>query len=148
MAGSSLLGAGNKEAWRPGSKNFRLVWGTVLGIGVLFGMLNFRPIPVIILAQALNGFLLPFMAIFLLFAANDRTLLGAYANGFWANLFTLFIVGVTTLLGLHNIRLALDSVFHLFEEGALFLVFATACLSAVLMIVLGFRVFGKEKASR
>lgn len=148
VAGSSLLGAGNKEAWRPGSKNFRLVWGTVLGIGVLFGMLNFRPIPVIILAQALNGFLLPFMAIFLLFAANDRTLLGAYANGFWANLFTLVIVGVTTLLGLHNIRLALDSVFHLFEEGALFPVFATACLSAVLMIVLGFRVFGKEKASR
>ncbi|MBK8879753.1 MAG: divalent metal cation transporter [Haliscomenobacter sp.] len=148
VAGSSLLGAGNKETWTPDSRNFRMVWGTVLGIGVLFGMLNFRPIPVIILAQALNGLLLPFMAIFLLFAANDRTLLGKYANGFWANLFTLIIVGVTTLLGLHNIRLALDSVFHFFEEGALFPVFVTAGFSMALMIVLGFRVFEKEKADR
>lgn len=146
VAGSSLLGAEKKEAWMPNSNNFRLVWGTILSIGVLFGMLNFRPIPVIILAQAFNGLLLPFMAVFLLFAANDRTLLGQYANGRWANMFTLIIVGVTTLLGLHNVRLALDSAFHLFEEGALFPVVLTACFSGVLMIFLGFRIFGKGKA--
>lgn len=141
ITGSSLLGGDQPDRWSTTSSNFRGVWGVVLGIGVLFGMLHVRPIPVIIMAQALNGLLLPFMTTFLLFAANDKSLLGEYANGWKANLFTLLIVGVTTMLGLHNIRLALDSVFHIFSEGSMLPIYLVGSLALGITFWIGFRIF-------
>ncbi|MEZ4899275.1 MAG: hypothetical protein R2806_20690 [Saprospiraceae bacterium] len=46
---------------RSGRENgtlFRASWMTVLSIGFLFGILDVKPVPAIILAQALNGILL------------------------------------------------------------------------------------------
>ena len=45
--------------WAMNSPNFRLVWAVILGIGLLFGLAEVKPIPAIILAQAINGVLLP-----------------------------------------------------------------------------------------
>ena len=49
---------------------------TILGIGVVFGASDVRPVPAILLAQAFNGVLLPVAAIFLFLAVNDRHLMG------------------------------------------------------------------------
>ena len=51
-------------AWHERSPRYRSVWLGVLAVGVLFGLADVRPIPAIIAAQALNGVLLPFVAVF------------------------------------------------------------------------------------
>ena len=86
--------------WERGSWRYRSVWLGVLAAGLGFGLSGVRPIPAIILAQALNGLLLPLVAIFLLLAVNDRELMGeAAANGRLANLVMGAVVGVTLVLG-------------------------------------------------
>jgi len=54
----------------------RTIWLTVLLFGLLIGMLDLKPAPVIILAQALNGIILPAIAVFLWIAVNDRKTMG------------------------------------------------------------------------
>src|SRR6056297_1620925 len=61
----SLFGQQYPEKWNAGSWRFRSGWLSVLLTGVIFASLNFKPVPAIIVAQALNGFLLPFISIFL-----------------------------------------------------------------------------------
>ena len=46
------------------SKKFKLIWMLVLGVGVLFSSLGFKPTAVILLAQIANGLLLPIVAVF------------------------------------------------------------------------------------
>lgn len=58
--------------WSARGARFRAVWGSVLAVGIVFGLSGLRPIPVILLAQALNGVLLPVAATFLLVAVHER----------------------------------------------------------------------------
>jgi Mn2+/Fe2+ NRAMP family transporter len=82
----------------------RAVWIGVLGIGVILGVSGLKPIPVIVLAQALNGFVLPLVAILVLIAVNDRSRLDQeMVNGWLANLFGLACVGVTVVVGLNGL---------------------------------------------
>ena len=114
VTAQSLFSAERGAHWGSQSRNFRLVWGSVLSIGLIFGLLDFRPIPVIILAQALNGLLLPVIAIFLILAVNDKRLLPSqYCNTFFSNLLMLAIVGITCYLGFNNLWKALSSVVNL-----------------------------------
>lgn len=62
--------------WRATSWRFRAVWAGVLLFGAFFGIAGFQPIPVILVAQAFNGLLLPLTAVFLWTTMNDRALLG------------------------------------------------------------------------
>ncbi len=88
------------ELWSHESWRYRVVWGAVLAAGVGFGFAGISPIPAIILAQAFNGVLLPFVAIFLLLAVNDRRQMGKEGlNGLWANLATSAVVFVALVLG-------------------------------------------------
>lgn len=113
-------GENSSRDWSAKSFNFKLVWGLVLLIGTIFSVIGIRPIPAIVIAQAINGVLLPAVTIALLFAANDQQLLGAqYANGFWSNVFTLFIVGVTCFLGLNNVWLAVNQVGRFLPKEAM-----------------------------
>ena len=86
--------------WRERSWRYRAVWLAVLAAGVAFGLIGVRPIPVIILAQALNGILLPFVAVFLFIVVNDRTLMGDKGlNGWLSNVLMGLVVAVTVVLG-------------------------------------------------
>jgi manganese transport protein len=86
--------------WRDGAWRYRMIWGGVLGVGLAFGIAGVQPIPVIILAQALNGILLPFAAVFLLLAVNDRGLMGSDAlNGPISNVLMVLVTAVTVVLG-------------------------------------------------
>ncbi|UCF20166.1 MAG: Nramp family divalent metal transporter [Gemmatimonadota bacterium] len=85
----------------------RVVWASVLLIGVAFSLLAVRPIPVIIFAQAANGLLLPLIAGLLLLIANDRALLGVWANGRLSNLLGGAAVLVAAVLGLRSLLRAL-----------------------------------------
>ncbi|MCH2057628.1 MAG: Nramp family divalent metal transporter [Thalassotalea sp.] len=82
---------------------FRLVWLIVLGCGALFSTLGIKPMVAILFAQAANGLLLPFVAIFLLIAMNNQTLLGKFKNTKMNNLFGAFFVIAVSTLGLYKL---------------------------------------------
>ena len=90
--------------WGVKSRNFRLVWGVILLVGLLFGVSGIKPVPAIIMAQALNGALLPIVAGFLFLIVNDKTVLpDAYRNKPIANIFMLLVVTLSSFLGINNI---------------------------------------------
>ena len=83
---------------------YRATWLLVLLTGVGFGVFGQKPVPVILVAQAFNGVLLPFVAIFLLILLNDRSLVGSEArNGWVGNALLSLVVAITMLLGLTNV---------------------------------------------
>jgi manganese transport protein len=95
----SLL-APEGKAWSERSFSFRAVWLLVLATGMGFALADVKPIPAIILAQALNGVLLPFVALFLLLAVNDVRLMGPrHRNGPLSNTVMVAAVAATVLLG-------------------------------------------------
>ena len=87
--------------WEPGLKRRpqRVVALAVVGTGILFGAVGVSPVPAILLAQAANGVLLPVVAVFLLWAANDRRRLGQWANRTAANVLGGGVVVVAAALG-------------------------------------------------
>ncbi len=108
MTARSLLAAGDGEAaWDDRSWRFRAVWLAVLATGVAFGVSDVRPVPAIVLAQALNGVLLPLVAVFLMLAINDRRLVGEHRNRLPANLAMLPVVAVSVLLGVSGLLRAM-----------------------------------------
>lgn len=97
----------NKEQQDQRFNVFRLTALTVLLVGGIVASLNYRPIEIILVAQVANGLLLPLVTLFLLKLANDKSLLGAYANGTIANITGVIILLVTTILGARLILRAL-----------------------------------------
>ena len=85
------------------SKRFRLIWIVVLFLGILFSSLDYKSIEIIKFAQVANGILLPVIAIFLLWVANNKKLLNNQTNGYLFNFITIIIVLVTIFIGLKSI---------------------------------------------
>jgi manganese transport protein len=86
------------------------VWRVVLAIGLTFGLLETRPIPIIIAAQAMNGLLLPFVTWQLVRVVNDATILpAAHLNNRLQNLLLYLVFGVSVLLGLNSLYNALKN---------------------------------------
>ncbi len=103
ITGQTLLGDA-ADGWKTTGRHFRTTWLVVLGAGWLFALTGVKPIPAIVAAQAANGFLLPFVAVFLWVVVNDRRLMPpAYRNGWKANVLMGVVVAVVTLLGAYNI---------------------------------------------
>jgi manganese transport protein len=97
-------GSTPQARWRDRSWRFRLVWLLVLLTGAGFALADVRPIPAIILAQALNGLLLPFVAVFLLLVVNDVRLMGGEGrNGPLSNAVMGVVVLTTVALGGLNV---------------------------------------------
>lgn len=107
----SLFGNKNPEKWQANSLNFKLGWLVVLLIGIGFAVVNVKPIPAIILAQALNGFLLPFISIFLFIVINNNAITGTKTNPTLLNALMLIVIFVTLILGLNSATKAFYSVF-------------------------------------
>jgi hypothetical protein len=75
-----------------------------------FGLARVQPIPAIVLAQVLNGLLLPFVAVFLFLLVNDARLMGRDGlNGPVSNAAMGVVVAVTVLLGALNVAKAVAS---------------------------------------
>ncbi len=88
--------------WKAGFKErrFRLVWMAVLLSGCLLASIGLQPLIAILFAQVANGILLPFVAIFLLWVANNRQLLGENVNSWKANLAGSLVIATTLILGI------------------------------------------------
>lgn len=81
--------------------------GTVLLSGTTGALMNYRPVEIIFVAQIANGLLLPIIAAFLLYLANNRDILQEHVNDRKANLAGIVILLITGLLGIRLITRAL-----------------------------------------
>ena len=98
-----------------------------------FGLAGVEPIPAIILAQALNGLLLPFVAVFLLLVVNDVRLMGREGlNGPLSNAALCVVVAVTVFLGLLGVSRAIVSAAGAAPPGEGRLLLASALVVALL----------------
>ena len=85
------------------SRNFRLIWMSILIIGVLLATFGIKPIQIIQFAQIANGILLPVIAGILIWLANQEDLLGIYRNSKIKNGISLIILAITLILGVRAI---------------------------------------------
>ncbi len=92
------------------SITFKAISVSILLMGSTLALTGIKPIKLILLAQFANGLLLPVVACFLLFALNQKHVLGQDANGYLANFLGGIVVLFTTALGA---RLVLKSLGYL-----------------------------------
>jgi Mn2+/Fe2+ NRAMP family transporter len=118
ITAQSLFGSQNEKKWSHTSRNYRIIWMIVLVTGLVFGFSKVQPVPAIILAQALNGLVLPFISIFLVFVINNPTLMrDGTLNKHWNNVLMGLVVWVSLNLGLFNV---LKAVYKTLGWGASF----------------------------
>ncbi|MFB6279914.1 MAG: Nramp family divalent metal transporter [Salinibacter sp.] len=99
-------------AWQEDGTKYRAVWGAVLVTGVGFGGAQVQPVPAILLAQALNGVILPVVAIYLLLMVNSAADLGPkQMNSPGANAIMGIVVFLSVVLGVTNLLKALNNLF-------------------------------------
>ncbi len=84
----------------------RLVWAGCLFVGAGAALTGARPVPLIFVAQIVNGLVLPIVALVLLVAMNDRRRLGDQVNGWKGNLIGFAVVLLCIVLGIRGIVLA------------------------------------------
>ncbi|WP_145459764.1 Nramp family divalent metal transporter [Staphylococcus pettenkoferi] len=104
---SSLLG------WKGGmsSKKYKTVFACIIIVGIISSALGFEPLQVVLVAQALNGMILPIVAIVIFIIVNRRGLLGDYVNNWKWNVIGGLVVAVITFLGGYSL---VDAVAQLF----------------------------------
>ena len=107
----SLFDNNSNEKWKTKGRYFRMIYLGVLAVGLIFGLADVKPIPAIILAQALNGLILPFVSIFLIYVINDPLLMGENNTNRWfSNILMGIVIWVTLIIGTINIIKALGKV--------------------------------------
>ena len=85
------------------SIKFKLIWGGILVLGVVFSSIGIKPIEIIKFAQVANGVLLPIIVGVLLWIMNKKNVLGKYHNTRLQNFIVLCILAITIFLGLRSI---------------------------------------------
>lgn len=121
------------------NKSFRLTWILVLLTGLVFGVSQVKPIPIIILAQAVNGILLPFLAIAIFLVLNNKEIMQAYVNKWLGNVVLLFIVWITGILGLLNVVKATYSTLDIEQTISNSMLLTLALVSLLITVGLGYR---------
>ncbi|MBF0795336.1 Nramp family divalent metal transporter [Mammaliicoccus lentus] len=98
--------------WKGGvkSKKYRFVFAVVIFIGIITSALGFEPLEVLLLAQALNGVILPIIAILIFIILNKKNMMGKFANGIVLNIIGLFVVLVVSFLGIYSLVDAIQSL--------------------------------------
>jgi len=132
VTAQSLFAKGAK--WKEDNWRYKAVWISVLGFGFIVGISGFKPIPVIILAQAINGFLLPFIVMLLVVLVNDPSLMKpGFLNGVRGNVMVFIIMVLTIFLGLNNLQKLILPVLGL-EPVVDFTIIASVLLAASTMV--------------
>ena len=119
------------KEWTETSTPYRLVWASVIMIGMIVGLSGVKPVPVILLAQAANGLILPLLTYVIWIIVNQDLMKQAKNNGLTNVLMALTLVA-TCFLGLLNVLKASYSIIgidFLFQNWHLFvLLFLTSMI--------------------
>src|SRR5699024_10774254 len=99
--------------WEGGmkGKKFKMVFGTVILIGVVTSAIGFESLEVILIAQALNGIILHVIAILIYIIINKKGLMGQYKNGSVLNVIGFAVVAVVSFLGIYSMIDAVTAFF-------------------------------------
>lgn len=99
--------------WEGGSLSLpaKILGTIVIVFGTAFAMFSTTPTQIIVVAQAVSGFSLPFIAIVLMVVANNKKLMGEKRNKIFSNLVGIIAVAVTLFLGLRNLYNVLSNLF-------------------------------------
>lgn len=89
------------------STPFRIVFSLVAWIPFIFAVGVTNPIWTIIMAQSVNGMLLPITAIFIFYLINKKSIAGKFKNKPITNILGILAVGFAVYLGVMNILRAL-----------------------------------------
>lgn len=87
----------------------RILGTIIVLLGLAFAFFSISPIQIIIFAQATSGFLLPFIAVLLLVAANSKAM-GEFKNKAWQNIAGILATTLAFILGfwgLYNVVMRL-----------------------------------------
>lgn len=118
----SLFGSRDEKRWSYSGRYFRVSWLAVLLVGMTFAIIDIRPIPAIIFAQALNGIILPLVSFILVYLLHDPDLTGRKNNPWNSGLLAITLV-ITVIIGLHNLASAITYLLNkpvTNPEGAFF----------------------------
>ncbi len=98
--------------WEDNEKGmrFRLVWMCILAIGIVVTLSGLKPIIIIKFAQVTNAVLLPFIAGYLLYLANQKEIMGRFINSMTKNIIGGSVILITLSLSLRS----LGKIFNLF----------------------------------
>jgi len=133
---SSLFGNGQTAKWGSKSWRFRIAWILVLCTGIGFASLNIRPVPAIILAQALNGFLLPFVSIFL-YVVIQKSMYTKSLTKRITNILMLIVIYITLIIGLNSAVKAVSRLLAPEFMNELITQIIIAAFSLVAIIIVG-----------
>ncbi len=125
-------------------RKIKAVWMAVLLTGFFIGLSGVRPIPVILVVQALNGLILPLLVIFLILVINDFKLIPAeFRHGLFYNILLLVVLGAVTLISLNNVDKALISALRIVHSGHLTIVLI---ITAATVLAVGGMIYWKRAA--
>ena len=88
---------------------FKAIFSTVISIGIITSAIGFEPMQLILTAQALNGLILPIIAISLLIVVNNKNVMGKHVNSLKLNMIGGAIVVIVSGLGIYSLVDAVSS---------------------------------------
>ncbi|WP_339182932.1 Nramp family divalent metal transporter [Oceanobacillus sp. FSL W7-1293] len=97
--------------WEGGfaNKKYKTVFSVVIILGIITSAIGFEPLEVLLVAQALNGIILPLIAIFILVVVNRKNAMGKYVNPLWLNIIGGLVTAVVFFLGTYSLVDAISS---------------------------------------
>lgn len=100
--------------WKGGfqNKKYKMIFAIVIIIGIVTSAVGFEPLEVLLIAQALNGMILPLIAIFIMIVINKKGLMGEFRNSTALNVAGWIITAVVTFLGVYSFIDAVTSFFQ------------------------------------
>lgn len=91
--------------WKGGmqSRKFKMVWMSIIILGVIFSSFGIKPVEIIQFAQIANGLVLPIIAIFLFWIVNQKSVLGDHKNSLIQNIAGIVVIALAVFLGVKSI---------------------------------------------
>ena len=133
----SLFEKKTNNKWKPKGIYFKMIYIGVLFVGLGFGLAEVKPIPAIILAQALNGLILPFVSVFLIYVINDPILMGkGKTNNWFSNILMGIVMWVTMIMGVINIIKAISKVLEYSINNSDLLLIFVAVITFIISVVI------------
>ena len=115
---------------------FRNIWIGVLTLGGLFSIIDFQPVALIVMAQAINGLILPFVAYYLYIILNDHTTMPEkFINNKLYNFIMLLVIAITIFLGLYHFVQVIFNLIN-FDVPMIWNMMLVGLVSVVLIIKL------------
>ena len=97
--------------WEGGfaNKKYKTVFSVVIILGIITSAIGFEPLEVLLVAQALNGIILPLIAVFIMVVVNRKNAMGKYVNPLWLNIIGGLVTAVVFFLGTYSLVDAISS---------------------------------------